>query len=183
MSQTETALNDLDKIATLLVRFRAIEVMYDLSEHPEERFVAPPQIKELHVQLRDHTINLYTQILEYQIDAINHFSHSKLRRTAKNVASPSRRSVSDIETTADSASLTLQILDSGAMGSLGPQLSSLREDFKETLDRMAEINTNVLVRGRWPNQSTIFLLAHHNEGYFENQAHPRPSSSGMRSFQ
>lgn len=140
------------------MRFRAIELIYDLSDSPEERFAAP-QTRELHGQLRSHTIDLYTQILEYQVDVIDYFSRSQLHRVVKGFTYPLEGKFSEIEKTAESASMTLQTLDSGAMATLDPQLSSLREGVKEILDRMEEINANFLVSHRnLINRPLVFWL-------------------------
>ncbi|KGO45895.1 hypothetical protein PEXP_017750 [Penicillium expansum] len=130
LSQTNEAISNLDAIALLLVRFRAIEVIYDLSEHPEKMFTASDRIKELHAQLRGQTINLYTQILEYQADLIEHYSHNQMYRMVKSVGLPSGDRFSDIQTTAAGASTTLQTLDSGAIAGVDRQLSSLAESVK-----------------------------------------------------
>ncbi|KGO78286.1 NACHT nucleoside triphosphatase [Penicillium italicum] len=144
LSQTNEAIDNLDGIALLLVRFRAIEVIYDLSEHPEKMFTASDRIKELHAQLRTQTINLYAQILEYQADLIEHYSHKQMYRMIKSVGLSSGDKFSDIQTTAASASTTLQTLDSGAIAGVDRQLSSLAESVKEIMDKLVEVNANIL---------------------------------------
>lgn len=181
LSQTNEAISNLDAIALLLVRFRAIEVIYDLSEHPEKMFTASDRIKELHAQLRGQTINLYTQILEYQADLIEHYSHNQMYRMVKSVGLPSGDRFSDIQTTAAGASTTLQTLDSGAIAGVDRQLSSLAESVKEIMDKLVEVNANVLVRIHQLSQSWNVLLADDGQGYPENSTHHRPSPGDLRS--
>ncbi|PWY89096.1 hypothetical protein BO70DRAFT_426763 [Aspergillus heteromorphus CBS 117.55] len=146
LSHTDNALNDLNGISSLLVRFRVIEVVYDLSEHPEERFRASDHDRDLHAQLREQTIDIYARILEYQTDLLHHYSLNQFRRMVKDiaVASQGKASFSEIQSLEADASKTLDTLDSGAIAGLDSQLSSLRQSVDEILDRLKEVQSDVL---------------------------------------
>ncbi|KAJ5714139.1 uncharacterized protein N7483_011320 [Penicillium malachiteum] len=145
LSQTDDALNDLDGISTLLIQYRAIEVTYDLSENPEERFGASDHIRKLHSQLRDQTIELYKEILERQIDLMDHYSHNKFRRAIQDIPSTSLGNFSKIQEISGDALKTLQMMDSVTIVDVDRQLVPPRSNFKEIMDRMNEVHKNVKV--------------------------------------
>ncbi|RAL12495.1 uncharacterized protein BO97DRAFT_58145 [Aspergillus homomorphus CBS 101889] len=146
LSQTDDALNNLSAISALLVRFRAIEVIYDLSEHPEEKFAASKYIQDLHGQLRTQTIDMYTRILEYQIELIGHYSRNQFQRVVKDIAVPSQGIgiFSAIQKNEADANNTLRILDSGAIAGMDRQLSLLGEDIQKVRDMILKVNEAVL---------------------------------------
>ncbi|CAG8425328.1 unnamed protein product [Penicillium salamii] len=141
LSRTDSALDGLHQISVCLVRFRAIEVIYDLSEHPEEKFTTSNSIRNLHAQLRSQTIELYTKVLEYQIDLIDHYSHKQAYRA---VSLNPHGDCSEIMKMAANAEKTLQTMDSVAITNVDKQLSSVMEKVKAIMDGMVQIKNNIM---------------------------------------
>lgn len=88
LSQTDDASKGLDYISKLLVRFRVIEVTYDLSEHPDSRYTASKKLCELHEQLREEFISLYAEIIGYQFYLSKHHTHNQFSRLFRNAVIP-----------------------------------------------------------------------------------------------
>jgi N-terminal domain of NWD NACHT-NTPase len=148
--------------------------MYDLSEDPEKKDKPVDRTHELRGLLRTKTIDLYTQILKYQISLGKHYSHNQFYRLLRDIAVPDEwndlgKNIKETESNIDS---TLKILDYNSSQVIDRQLSILS-------DEMKEVATEVKVS--WLAVICLLALIMFAESV-SIRAHNDPSKGMLRSF-
>lgn len=143
LSQSDDATKGLDYISKLLVRFRVIEVTYDLSEHPDSRYTVSKKLCELHEQLREEFISLYAEIIGYQFYLSKHYTHNQFSRLFRNAVIP--------DDWKDMASSIEQRLIDGILATLhqspstviSSQVSSVSQNVGQMLAGMGKLRTDL----------------------------------------
>ncbi|OKL61940.1 hypothetical protein UA08_02648 [Talaromyces atroroseus] len=142
LSQSDDALDGLDYISELLVRFRVIELMYELSGDPGKKDKPVERTRELRGLLRDKIIDLYTQILKYQIFLGKHYSHNQFYRLLKDIAVPDewKDLCTDIKQTENDIDSALKTLDYNATHVVNRQLSILGDEVKDVVTEVKKLS-------------------------------------------
>ncbi|KAJ5358071.1 hypothetical protein N7541_005229 [Penicillium brevicompactum] len=139
LSQTDDALDDLEAISNILVKFRAIEVVYDLSDSKSAESV---HMRDCHNKLWSKTVELYGKILEHQIKLMHHYEKNQFSRMTRNMTLQPIGDFRGIKKVEEAADEFLKIIDNSAIQTIDRGLRSLGDTVNRNLELTRQVYQN-----------------------------------------
>ncbi|KAL3263244.1 hypothetical protein ABHI18_001938 [Aspergillus niger] len=139
LTQFENAKTGLRVISDILVRCRVIEATALISRDQSSGN------QELLSQVKDKMIDLYSQILKYQISLASQYSRPSIKRLLRDIVLKDNWTAmyKDMRMTEESITLDLERLDQKTIASIAYQMSSLQKTVKVVLDESVKVHEEI----------------------------------------
>jgi hypothetical protein len=125
----------------MLVKFRAIEVVYGLSESKSEE---PMHIRDCHNKLKSTTVEIYTKVLGHQLALMHHYEKNQFLRMAKNMSLQPIGDLGSIKDLEKSAEGFMNTLNSSSIQNLDTGFKVLRSEVNH-LENLAKKSYRTLL--------------------------------------
>ncbi|KAL3478561.1 hypothetical protein BJX99DRAFT_105023 [Aspergillus californicus] len=144
-TQLEDAADGLKHIADILIRSRVIEVNCGYDRHGGDNFSLSTPMGELHQQIRTKLVDLYCEILRYQIQLASHCSHGGAFRLVRDIFAVDnwKEMRSGLEEMMNGIHASLRTIDSNTLVKVDAQMSQLQIKADEILTEITKVDRKV----------------------------------------
>ncbi|KAL2826401.1 hypothetical protein BDW59DRAFT_160926 [Aspergillus cavernicola] len=141
LTSQEHAMQGFEQISNFLIRYRVIECTHIEISVPQTSSSPTERIDRLTVSLREKIVNLYTEILRYQIRLVHQFSHSAVMQFFKDltIADDWKEMLSSITETDRSITDDLRVLSGHTLRRIDTAVGELHSQIETSLTMLSEV--------------------------------------------
>ncbi|KAJ6032556.1 hypothetical protein N7540_003288 [Penicillium herquei] len=142
----DDAIEGFNEISKILIRFRVMEELYFESPHRSVGSTQPHPRNELEKLVRTKTIDLYSQILEYQIRLAVYLSQKQISRLFKNLTGSDdwKSKLASINQLAEDIGKDFQVKDKIQWTEIDAKVTGMEQKWQTILVSLTEIREKMI---------------------------------------